>query len=64
MNVSVVIPTFNEAKNLERLINHILCLYPKFSIIIMRKAAVVLAKKWLTKIISFYEIFGGDVSSS
>ena len=35
MNVYIVIPTYNEAENLERLINQILALHPTFNIIVV-----------------------------
>jgi len=35
MNITIVIPTFNEAKNLERLVEQIFCLHPGFNIIVV-----------------------------
>lgn len=35
MNVYIVIPTYNEAENIERLIKRILVLYPEFNIIVV-----------------------------
>lgn len=35
MNIYIVIPTYNEAENLDRIVRHILGLYPSFNIIIV-----------------------------